>query len=127
MTIDFGRAEYQQSDLFFLSNNQKPAVDTTNRNMISVTLHRLYRNDSFSVYCLLSQPVFSAIKISGDNQNFSKEYSYGDYIESEINPKSNISAVLIFLAMLAGAILIVLSFYFLMTVYQFLKSRDYIS
>ena len=127
VTVDFGRAKYEQFDYFLSAHNRKASIDSTHNNVISVALPKLTKNDTFSMYCLLSQPVFNTITITGGNLRIAKEYSYQEFITSGFDQGSSSISFFGFLLVLTGLILIVFSAYFCMIVYHFLMKKELIS
>ncbi len=118
--IDLGRARFQQIDII-KPNNNISSIDNSTSNRIILQYSKFEENESIIIYTLLSQPVFNSIKLSGSNLVHSKEYTYQNYVDSKLKNKSGLSAYVIFLLVLLGVILIVLTIYFLNVIYTFLK------
>lgn len=123
LTINLGRASFNGIEI--LGNNVKN-VDTTKVNELIVTFSELIENDSKTIYCLLSQPIFNSIKINGENLKFSKEYTYKDFIENDSIKSSNLNGFFIFLQIVIGFILSIFSLYFVTIVYKLLKKKNII-
>lgn len=126
VTVDFGRAKYEQFEYLVSTHNQKVSVDTTHNNKISISLPKMDKNDTYSLYCLLSQPVFSTITITGDNLRRAKEYSYQEFLNSEFEPDSKANGWMILLGLIGIPSLAILSAYLLMVVFHFLKRKNLI-
>lgn len=118
--IDLGRAKFQQIDII-KPNNSISSIDTSTSNRIILQYSKFEENESIIIYTLLSQPVFNSIKLSGSNLVHSKEYTYKNYVDSKLKKKSGLRPFFIFLILLSGLILLVLTIYFLMVTYTFLK------
>ena len=54
---------------------------------------------------------------------FSKEYSYNNFLDSDIDEEDSFSGFYVFLQFLAAGLLIVISVYFLSVFYGILKRR----
>lgn len=120
--IDLGKAEYKQLE-FLGPNNSTFIIDSTKKNIIYVKIPVVRENETYILYTLLSIPVFKSILINGSNLVFAKEYSYEDYLTSEVDKTSIIDGFLIFLIIIVSIILIVLTFYFLRIVYTHLARK----
>jgi len=124
LEIDFGRASIIGVDL--TGNNSIEKQDTTKSNELFVLYSELVENETKSIYCLLSQPVFSSIKINGENLMYSKEYTYKNFIESDGVEKSKLSGFFVFLLLIFGFILFVFALFFISMVYRGLKKKGLI-
>lgn len=117
--VDLGKAEYQQIE-FQGPNRNSFIIDTTNKNIIGIKYPVVRENESYIIYALLSMPAFKSIIIDGSNLKFAKEYSYKEYIASEDDDMKAIDRFIIFLVLLAGAILIVFTAFFVRILYTYL-------
>lgn len=122
ITIDLGKSEYQQFDLQGSVSNSFN-VDTTEKSKINLKLPVVSENETYIFYALLSLPVFKSILINGANLTFAKEYSYEEYLSSEVEKTTLLDGFIIFLVVLISIVLIVLAFYFLRIVYTHLALK----
>lgn len=123
VTIDLGRAEYKYIDF---SRNNFAKIDTTRANEIIVTYSEMAQNDSKSIYCLLSLPVFNSIKLNGENLKFASEYTYKDLMKIDEPKPTESNGFYIFLQFLMAGILIVFAVFFVNMVYIALKKKELI-
>lgn len=124
LTLNLGRSSIQNIDVI---GNNVVRIDTSASNQLVVQFSRLNENDVKSVYCLLSQPMFSSITLNGENLKFAKEYTYKEFIENEGEERTDLGGFFVFLQILIGFILIVFALYFVSMTYKFLRSKNLIN
>lgn len=108
--LDFGEATVTKCET--LPVNVFADVKSYQNSILTFSMGDLVRNDSFYVYCLISQPTFKSLLITGKNL-FSNEYvTYESY---HPNIKNDESGFVTFFKVIASMVAVVFITYFVVT------------
>ncbi len=124
VSIDFGRSQINDIDIKNLGTYA--FLDSSKVSILKIQYDTLVENEVIDIYCLLSEPTFKVISITGSNLTLSIEYSYEQFLKKEQENNNNINVFFIFLMILLGFILFMFSLYIISIVYRLLKKKDLI-
>ena len=103
--LDFGEANISKCET--LPNNEFKGNESFTSSIVSFSVEKLERKDSFYIYCFISHPVFKSLLITGSNLFSNELLSYENYHPIEANKESGFITFFKIIASLVGLVFII--------------------
>ncbi len=105
--LDFGEATVSQCEI--LPDIEFNKDESLQRSIISFSVDRLEREDSFYIYCLISHPVFRTLLITGSNLFSNETLSFDNY---KIAKSTEESGYVTFFKVIGSVVILIFVTYF---------------
>ncbi len=116
--LDFGEASVTKCEV--IPNKDFNEQESISNSILSFSVKKLERSDSFSIYCFISHPKFKSLLITGSNLYSNEQLIYENYLPIKTNGESGF---ITFFKVVASIVTLIFIIYFVIVAITFLNKK----